>query len=61
MRGKAVGLLVALLLVAAGGFLTFFGLGASGGATSRTWAILGPLLGGFGLALGFVILRSWRR
>lgn len=47
-------IVAASLLVAAGGWLTYFGLGAGGGSTSRSWATFGPLLAGFGVALVIV-------
>ena len=53
-------LLLAGLLVGVGAWLTFYGLGAGGGATSRSWATLGPLLGGFGVALLIVTVNRRR-
>ena len=58
MKGRALGLAFAVLLLAGGGLLTFFGLGGSGGgAMSRSWATLGPILAGFGVALAIVTFK----
>lgn len=57
MTVRILGLACAVLLIAAGAFLTFYGLGgADSRQTSRSWATLGPLLGGFGVALVIVTL-----
>lgn len=48
------------LLLALGGWLTYFGLGARGDGTSRSWATLGPLLAGFGVALVIVTVNRGR-
>lgn len=47
-------ILLAGLFVAAGAWLTYFGLGAGGEGTSRSWATLGPILAGLGVALVIV-------
>ena len=51
-------ILAAGLLVAVGAWLTYFGLGAGGGGTSRSWATFGPLLAGFGVALVIVTAKG---
>ena len=53
-------ILLAALLVAIGGWLTYYGLGAGGGGTSRSWATFGPLLAGLGVALVIVVVNSRR-
>ena len=56
-----MGLATAAVLIALGGFLTWFGLGGTdGGATSRSWATLGPVLAGLGVALVIVTARPPR-
>ena len=58
MRGLAVA--AAALMVLAGGLFTMQGLGYVGGSTmtgDRTWAFLGPLIAGLGVALGIVALQ----
>lgn len=53
-----MGMATGAVLIALGGFLTLFGLGGTdGGATSRSWATLGPILAGFGVALVIVLAR----
>jgi hypothetical protein len=56
----AVKVCAAVLLMAVGAWLTYFGLGLGGGATSRSWATVGPVLAGFGVALAFVAFKSHR-
>ena len=51
-------ILAAGLLVAVGAWLTYFGLGAGGGGTSRSWATFGPILAGLGVALVIVTAKS---
>ena len=53
-------ILLAALLMAVGAWLTYFGLGAGGGDTSRSWATFGPLLAGFGVALVIVTAKGRR-
>jgi hypothetical protein len=53
-------ILVAAILVAIGAWLTYFGLGAGGGDTSRSWATFGPILAGLGVALVIVTVTSRR-
>ena len=61
MRGRVVGLVFAALLLAVGVWLTIEGLGwGSGSATSRSWATLGPILAGFGIALVVVTFPKQR-
>lgn len=52
--------LVAAALVAIGVWLTYYGLGAGGGDTSRSWATFGPLLAGLGVALVIVMVNGRR-
>ena len=54
-------ILLAASLVAIGGWLTYYGLGAGGAGTSRSWATFGPLLAGLGVALAIVVVNSRRR
>lgn len=56
----AVKLLAAGLLMTLGAWITYYGLGVGGGATSRSWAAVGPLLAGFGVALVLVAIKSYR-
>ena len=60
MSSRIIGLVVAAGLVAFGVIFTLQGLGYVGGSSmtgSETWAILGPLIAGLGVALGIVILQ----
>ena len=50
--------LLAALLMGIGAWLTYFGLGAGGGDTSRSWATFGPLLAGLGVALAVVTAKG---
>lgn len=52
--------LLAAALVASGAWLTYYGLGAGGGDTSRSWATFGPLLAGLGVALVIVMVNGRR-
>jgi len=57
---KILGLVVAAALVVFGVVFTLQGLGYVGGSSmtgSETWAILGPLIAGLGVALGIVVLQ----
>lgn len=57
--GKALGLLVAAVLLLGGGALTLTGMGyLGGGGTSTAWSILGAALAGFGVALVISIFRG---
>ncbi|HET7432774.1 MAG TPA: hypothetical protein VFJ89_14795 [Nocardioides sp.] len=61
---KILGLVAAVVMVAAGALFTFQGLGYVGGSSmtgSSTWAVLGPLIAGLGVALGIVVLGGGRR
>ena len=59
--GRAVGLSIAGLMVLIGGVWTFQGLGYIDGSfmtDSRTWAIIGPIVAGLGVALGIVVVQG---
>jgi hypothetical protein len=61
--GRAVALALAALLVAAGLLFTFQGLGYIKGSAMTGvdfWAVLGPAIAGFGVALAIVALRGRR-
>ena len=58
--GRALGLVAAVLLVVLGGLWTLQGLGYVGGSSmtgSDTWAIVGPVVAGLGVALGIVVAQ----
>jgi hypothetical protein len=58
--GRAIGLGLAVLMVLVGGLWTFQGLGYVGGSSmtgSTTWAIIGPVVAGLGVALAIVVLQ----
>ncbi len=58
--GRVVALVLAVLMVAVGLLWTFQGLGYIKGSAMtgvELWAILGPALAGFGVALAIVALR----
>lgn len=58
MNPRFLGIATAVVLIGLGVFLTLFGLGGlDGGATSRSWATLGPILAGFGVALVIVTFK----
>jgi hypothetical protein len=60
---KTVGLTLAFLLVAVGAVWTFQGLGYLEGSAmtgSTTWATIGPVVAGLGLALGIVVVQRSR-
>lgn len=53
-------LVLAVLLVVVGGLWTFQGLGYVEGSSmtdSETWALVGPIVAGLGVALGLVAAR----
>ena len=59
--GRAVGLSIAGLMVLIGGVWTFQGLGYIDGSfmtDSRTWATIGPIVAGLGVALGIVVVQG---
>lgn len=58
-RGQLIGLVVAVLMVVAGGFLALAGMGHLGesGDTSRGWTFAGSLLAGLGVALGITAVQ----
>jgi hypothetical protein len=58
--GRSVVLLLAVLMIAAGLVWTFQGLGYIKGSAMtgvEIWAVIGPVLAGFGLALAIVAFR----
>ncbi len=62
--GRVVGLVAALLMVVAGGVFTFQGLGYLEGSSMTgddTWALIGPIIAGLGVALGIVVVQNSRR
>ena len=63
MSSRILGLVVAAGVVVSGVIFTLQGLGYVGGSSmsgSQTWAILGPLIAGLGVALGIVVLQRRR-
>lgn len=61
--GRIVALSAAVLMLAVGGLWTFQGLGYVGGSAmtgESFWAVVGPVVAGLGVALGFVALRGPR-
>ena len=62
--GRAAGLAVAVLMVLVGALWTGQGLGWIGGSSmsgQSTWAIIGPLVAGLGVALVISIVGHIRR
>ena len=62
--GRAVGLAVAVLMVAVGAVWTAQGLDLIGGSSmsgDSTWAAIGPVVAGLGVALVIVVVQSIRR
>ena len=60
---RVIGLGLAVLMVLVGGLWTFQGLGYVGGSSmtgSTTWAIIGPVVAGLGVALAIVVLQRRR-
>ena len=61
--GRTVGLVLSALMVLVGAVWTFQGLGYIEGSPMtgvQLWAVLGPALAGFGIALGIVLFRGNR-
>ena len=62
--GRVVGLVAALLMLVVGAVWTFQGLGWMGGSSmsgEETWATIGPIVAGLGVALGIVVVQNGRR
>ena len=58
---RAIGLTIAAVMVLVGAVWTFQGLGYLEGSfmtDNTTWAVIGPVLAGFGVALGIVVVRG---
>jgi len=60
---RIVGFILALALVAGGAFIALAGMGyiGSGSDTSLSWAMLGSLIAGLGVALGISVARPPHR
>jgi hypothetical protein len=61
--GRTLGLVVAVLMLLVGGLWTLQGLGYVGGSAmsgDETWAIVGPVVAGLGVALALSVLRGRR-
>jgi hypothetical protein len=61
--GRTLALALAALMVFLGGVFTLQGLGYLEGSPMtgvELWAVLGPAIAGFGIALGIVALRGGR-
>ena len=61
--GRAIGLFLSALMILVGAVWTFQGLGYIEGSPMtgvEIWAVLGPAIAGFGIALGIVVLRGNR-
>ena len=59
--GRTLGLVLSALMVLMGVVFTFQGLGYIKGSAMtgvELWAILGPVIAGFGIALGIVVIRG---
>ena len=59
--GRAIGLFLSVLMILVGAVWTFQGLGYIEGSPMtgvQFWAVVGPALAGFGIALGIVVLRG---
>ena len=62
--GRRVAITVGVLMVVVGAVWTFQGLGYLKGSPMtgvETWAVIGPIVAGFGVALAYVGLRGARR
>ncbi len=58
---RAIGLTIAAVMVIVGAVWTLQGLGYLEGSfmtDNTTWAVIGPVLAGFGVALGIVVVRG---
>ncbi len=58
--GRTIGLIMSVLLVLVGLVWTFQGLGYIEGSPMTgvdIWAVVGPAVAGFGIALGIVVFR----
>ena len=61
--GRVIGLVLSALLLAVGVIWTLQGLDVIKGSSmsgQEYWAVVGPAIAGFGLALGIVVLRGRR-
>jgi hypothetical protein len=61
--GRTIALVLSALMVVVGAVWTFQGLGYLEGSPMtgvEFWAMVGPVLAGFGIALGIVALRGRR-
>ena len=61
--GRVIGLVLGLLMVVVGVIWTLQGLDVIKGSSmsgQEYWAVVGPAIAGFGLALGIVVLRGRR-
>ena len=61
--GRTLGLVLSALMVLMGLVFTFQGLGYIKGSAMtgvELWAVLGPAIAGFGIALGIVVFRGNR-
>ena len=62
--GRAGGLAIAVLMVLVGALWTGQGLGWIGGSSmsdDSTWAIIGPIVAGLGVALAISIVQNVRQ
>ncbi len=62
--GLVVGLVAALVMFVVGAVWTLQGLGYLQGSSMTgddTWAIVGPIIAGLGVALGIVVVQNGRR
>ncbi len=59
--GRVIGLVLSALMIVVGVLWTLQGLDILKGSSMsgvEYWAVVGPALAGFGIALGFVVLRG---
>jgi type VI protein secretion system component VasK len=59
--GRVLGLVVAAVMVVAGVALAAAGMGWTGDGESTSWAVVGALLAGFGVALPISIVQRARQ